>query len=256
MAAPGRTLQAGVDPRGFHLLVPFMNTMRFLGCSIVLLALTAAGFGAPKTFDGKVRFAMTTDRGPASMTYLMKGGLIRMEIEAEKGQTGVILLDFAQHEMTMLVPQQKMYMVHPLPDPAKTEPGAPGAAAQPDVQLTGQYETILGYKCEKIIVKSRDNVTEIWGAEGLGVYMNPGMGGPGRGRSAPSNAWEAELASRGYFPLRVVTHDASGKENFKMEATEIDPSTPDDSLFVPPPDYQKFEMPAIPGMGGMNPFKR
>ena len=158
---------------------------------------------------------MTTDRASATMTYFMKDGLIRMEMEAEKGQTAVVLLDFAKHEMTMLMPQQKMYMVHPLPDPAKTGPGAPGAAAQPDVQLTGQYETILGYKCEKIVVKSGKNVSEIWGAEGLGVYMSPGMGGPGRGRPAPRSAWETELASRGFFPLRVVTHDASGTGEFQ-----------------------------------------
>ena len=228
-----------------------------LGYSIVLLASAALGAGAPKSFEGKVRFAMTTDRATMFMSYVMKGGLIRMETEVEKGQTAVMLLDVAKHEMTVLVPQQKMYMVQPLPDPAKTEPGAAGAAAQPDVQLTGEYETILGYKCQKIIVKSGGNVTEIWGAEDMGVFMNPGMGGPmGRGRPAPRNAWEAELASRGFFPLRVVVHAASGAQTLKMEATEIDTSTPADSLFVPPPDYQKFEMPSIPGMGGMNPFKR
>jgi hypothetical protein len=234
-----------------------MKTIRFLGCLVVPLALTALGFGAPKAFEGKIRYAMTTDRNSTFMSYVMKGGLTRMEVEAEKGQTAVMLLDFAKHEMTMLMPQQKMYMVQPLPDPAKTEPGTPGEAVQPDVQRTGEYETILGYKCEKIIVKSRNDVAEIWGAEGMGVFMNPGMGGPmGRGRPAPRSAWEAELASRGFFPLRVVVRNASGKQTFKMEATEIDTSTPADSLFVPPPDYQKFEMPAMPGLGGLNPFKR
>jgi hypothetical protein len=138
-----------------------MKTPRMLGYSIVLLASAALGFGAPKAFEGKIRYAITTDRGPTFMSYVMKGGLIRMEIEAEKGQTAVMLLDVAKHETTMLVPQQKMYMVQPLPDPAKAEPGAPGEAVPPDVQRTGQYETILGYKCEKIIVKSRDNVAEI-----------------------------------------------------------------------------------------------
>ena len=231
-----------------------MKILPLLGCSIVFLAATALGADAPKAFEGKVRFAMTTDHGAMSMSYVMKGGLIRMETEAGKGQTVVMLLDFAKRETTILMAQQKKYMVQPLPDPAKTDPGT---AVQPDVQRTGEYETILGYKCEKIIVKSGDTVAEIWGAEGMGVFMNPGMGGPmGRGRPAPRNAWEAELASRGFFPFRVVTHDASGKQTFKMEATEIDPSSPADSLFVPPPDYEKFEMPQMPGLGGLNPFKR
>lgn len=234
-----------------------MNIPRMLGCSIILLASAALGLGAPKAFEGKVRFTITADRGTTSMSYIMKGGLIRMEIEAERDQTVPMLLDFSKHEMTMLMPEQKMYMVHPLPDPAASGTEAQGQAAQPDVQSTGQYETILGYKCERIIVKSRESVAEIRGAEGMGVFMNPGQGGPmGRGRPAPRSAWEAELASRGIFPLRVVVHDASGKQTFKMEATKIDTSTPADSLFVPPPDYQKFEMPAVPGLGGLNPFRR
>jgi hypothetical protein len=234
-----------------------MNTPRQLGCLLLLLAAAAPGFGAPKAFEGKVRFALTADRGTTLMTYFMKGGLTRMEIEAGKGRTAVMLLDLAKHEMTMLIPEQKMFMVHPLPDPAAPAAAGQGPAVQPDVQRTGEYETILGHKCEKIVVKSHDATAEIWGAEGMGVFMNPGMGGPmGRGRAAPRSAWETELAGRGFFPLRVVVHDDSGKQTMKMEATEIDPSTPDDSLFVPPADYQKFEMPAMPGMGGMNPFKR
>jgi hypothetical protein len=222
-----------------------------------LLATAALGLGAPKAFEGKVRFALTADRGTTFMSYFMKGGLTRVEIEAEKGQTAVMLLDFARHEMTMLMPQEKMYMVHPLPTAPTPAAGAQGPEALPEVQRTGQYETILGYKCEKIIVKSHDSVAEIWGAEGMGVFMNPGMGGPmGRGGAAPRSAWESELAGRGFFPLRVVVHNASGKQTLKMEATEIDPSTPADSLFVPPADYRKFEIPAMPGMGGLNPFKR
>ena len=38
-----------------------------------------------------------------------------------------------------------------------------------------------------------------------------------------------------------------------MEATKIEPGTLPDSLFVPPADYQKFEM---PDLGGLNPFRK
>ncbi|HTX66297.1 MAG TPA: DUF4412 domain-containing protein [Opitutaceae bacterium] len=231
-----------------------MNLPRFLGCSLAALALAATGLAAPQAFEGTVRFTMTTPHGTVPMTYVMKDGLVRTEIEAG-GQTVAMLMDFAKREMTMLMPQQKMYMVHPLPDPAAASGPGQEAGSAPDVQLTGQYETILGYKCQKIVVKTGDTVAEIWGAEGLGLFMNPGMGGPmGRGRAAPRSAWEAEMVKRGFFPLRVVTHGTGGQETFKMEATAIDTTAPDASLFAPPPDYKKFEMPAMPGLGGMNPF--
>lgn len=234
-----------------------MKPPRLFGYPIVLLATTALGLGAPKAFEGKVRFALTADHGTTFMNYFMKSGLTRLEVEASKGQTAIMLLDLAKHEMTMLMPGEKMYMVQALPNPAAPAAGAQGPAVQPDVQRTGQYETILGHKCEKIIVKTRDSVAEIWGAEGMGTFMNPGTGGPmSRGGPAPRSAWESELAGRGFFPLRVMVHDAGGKQTLKMEATEIDPSTPAESLFVPPPDYKKFEMPAMPGLGGLNPFQR
>ncbi len=232
-----------------------MRIPRLLGIPAILLAAAALGFGAPKAFEGKITFLMTTDNGTLPFTYYMKGGLVRTEMNSEKGQMGVMLMNPAKREMTILMPQQKMYMVHQMKDQANPAAGSQGSDQTPGVefQRTGQYETILGYRCEKVIVKSKEGSAEIWGTEGLGTFMNPNGANPMGRRGAPRSAWEAELANRGFFPLRVVGHDNKGKQSFKMEATEIDKSTPDDSLFVPPPDYRKFEMPSL---GGLNPFSR
>jgi len=232
-----------------------MKPLRFLSCLVAALAFAAAGRAEPQAFEGTVKFTMTTHQTTVPMTYVMKNGLVRAEIEAPNGQTAAMLMDFAKHEMLILMPQQKMYVVQPLPDPAAIASQAQAQGNPPDVQLTGQYETILGHKCQKIVMKTGDTVAEMWGAEGMGTFMNPGMGGP-MGRGAPRSTWEAELAKRGFFPLRVVTRDAGGEERLRMEATAIDTTEPADALFVPPPDYKKFEMPAMPGMGGVNPFSR
>jgi len=232
-----------------------MNLHRFLGSLLAGLSLAAAGFAAPGTFAGKVRFEITTGTTTMPMTYVIKGQLVRTEIQTPNGQTAVMLIDLAKREMTMLIPQQKMYMVHPLPDPAAGAAPTQTQGSPPDIQATGEFDTILGCKCQKFTVKSGNSSTDIWAAEGMGVFLNPAGGGMmGRGRAAPRSAWEAEMAQRGSFPMRVVSHDAAGNQTFKMEATAIDTTTPDDALFAPPPDYKKFEMPAMPGMGGMNPF--
>jgi hypothetical protein len=39
-----------------------------------------------------------------------------------------------------------------------------------------------------------------------------------------------------------------------MEVVSIDKQPVPDSMFAPPADYQQFQMPAIPGFGGGNPF--
>jgi hypothetical protein len=172
-------------------------------------------------------------------------------MEAEPGKTFTSIIDPVKREVTMLMPEQKMYMVRKMPEPQKSA-GAAAASQDAEFIRTGKTDTILGYKCEQIIVKSKNGQAEIWGAEGLGTFQGMGGGGP-MGRPAPKSAWEATLAEHGFFPLRMVNRDASGKELARMEAVSIDPQPLPDSTFLPPADFQKFEMPSIPGM---NPFGR
>lgn len=235
-----------------------MNTPIIPSFVAALLAATSFAFGASNPFEGKVTYDLTTERGPVKMTYYLKDHLARTEISMDAEHSAVMLMNFSTHEMTMMIPGQKMYLVRPLPaaEPSGTE-STPSERPAVDFQRTGQFETILGRKCEKIVIKSHDGTAEVWGAEGMGVFMNPGMGGAfGRRLANPQNAWESELMRHGFFPLRVVARDADGHQTAKLEATEIDASPLPDSLFAPPADYHKFEMPAVPGMGGMNPLQR
>lgn len=235
-----------------------MKTLRYPTLLFGLCVLTGS-LGA-KDFEGHIRMKMTPEHmsarnaagdGSMFMDYYLKGGLIRIDMNTGNGQVFSSIMDSAKREMTMLMPAQKMYMVRQLPE--APQPGGTGGPAS-DVQFvrTGKTETILGYKCEEIIVKSKNGDADIWGAEGLGTFQ--GMVGHGpMGGGAPKNAWEAALAKHGFFPLRMVSHDKSGNEQMRMEAVSIDPQPPADSLFVPPADFRKIE---IPGFGGMNPMGR
>lgn len=233
-----------------------MKTIRYLISVLSMFAL-AAGLSA-KDFEGMIRLKMTmldksarrsNGDGTMFMNYYAKGGLVRVDMEVAEGKVFSSIIDPVKRETTMLMTEQKMYMVHQMP-PAQ-DPKAPASPSK-DTEFirTGETETILGYKCEKIIVKSKDSEAEIWGAEGLGMFQSMGNRGP-MGRPAPKSAWETAMAEHGFFPLRMVAHDKSGKEQMRMEAVAIDPKSLDDSLFVPPADFEKIEM---PGFGGMNPF--
>jgi hypothetical protein len=234
-----------------------MKILHYLTLLLGMLSMTA-GLGA-KDFEGMIRLKMTppgkakSSSGDPSMfmNYYMKGGLMRVDMEIGKGNAFGSIIDPVKHQITMIMTGQKMYMVRQIPDAKKSDVPA---TAPKDVEFirTGETEMILGYKCEKIIVKTKDNETEVWGAEGLGMFQSMGGGNP-MGRPAPKSAWEATLAEHGFFPLRMVSRDKSGNEVMRMEAVSIDPKSPDDSLFVPPADFQKFEM---PGFGGMSPAGR
>jgi hypothetical protein len=215
--------------------------------------LTAVQTFAAGTFEGKVSLAITANKGrPMNLDYSLKGQKVRMDMQAEGNQVASIM-DMAKLEMLMLMPDQQMYMVMPIKQPVEQAMAKQGESTA-DIEVTGKTDTILGYKCSQILVKDKGTVTEMWVAEGLGMFMGLGGGGPmgggmmGGRKSANAAKWEEALKGKGGFPLRVITRDAKGKDTFKLEATKIEPGTLPDSLFSPPAGYQKFEMPNLGGM--------
>jgi hypothetical protein len=245
------------------------TTLRVLFASALLSP--AAVFAA--AFEGKVSMKMTSGRGqPQEITYNIKGDKVRMEMPGQKGMGGMIM-DTSKREMTMMMDEQKMYMVMALPQAAADAM----AKREDDVKLekTNETEKILGYTATKYILTEKNNdETEIWLAEGLGTFMgfsqNRNPMSRGRGPAAP--AWERALEGKDLFPLRVVglgkgatargakgksdekRKGAGGNERFRMEVTSIDKTSLPDSLFTPPAGYQKFDMGAM--MKGMIPGAR
>lgn len=222
------------------------------GVLLVPAVLTAA------SFEGKITFKMSEGKGkPAEMSYSMKGDKMRMEMQGGKKGGGAMIVDGGKKEMMMLMDEEKMYMTMAVPDAA-----VEAAKKQTDdstLEKTSETERILGYTATKYIstdTKAKTK-TEIWLAEGLGSYMGMSqnsspMGGGRRGAQSPS--WERLLAGKDLFPLRVVSKDKSDKETSRMEVTAIEKQKLDDKLFVPPADYQKFDMGGmmkgmIPGFG-------
>ena len=206
------------------------------------------------SFEGKVSFKMTSGREkPAEMTQSIKGDKIRMEMPGQKGMGGMIM-DTTKREMTMIMDEQKSYMVMALPQAAIDAVSNSNDDAK--LEKTGETEKILGHTATKYILTDKDNAkTDLWLAEGLGSFMgfNKNPMGKGRGSSAPP-AWERVLEGKDLFPMRVVGKDRGGKESFRMEVTAIEKTSLPDSLFAPPPGYKKFDMGAM--MKGMIPGAR
>ncbi len=231
-----------------------------LACALVVpAALTAA------TFEGKVTMQMSSGQkaGAQDMTYSIKDDLVRidMQIKDKSGKSaggmGGMIMDAKKQEMIMLMPQQQMYMVHSLAAPT----GQPGAAHEgadkvPEYSLdkTGETETILGYKCEKFVMKTDKSSTAMWLTSELGGFMGSGSGGMGgfggrRGSgSQQAQAWEKALAGKNMFPMRVVGSSPDGKESFRMEVTAVEKQSLPASDFQVPAGWRKFEMPNMEEM--------
>jgi Domain of unknown function (DUF4412) len=234
--------------------------LRILAVGALLTATQSFAAG----FEGKVSLAITAEKGKSqALDYSMKEQKLRIDMSAD-GHSFSSIMDLVKMETLMLMPEQKMYMVMSIKKPVE-KAMEKQTTDNTEVEVTGKTDTILGYKANQILIKDKERgtVTEMWAAEGLGTFMGMGQSGGGGGmfggkKSANAAKWEEALKGKGGFPLRVITHDAKGKENFKMEATKIEPGKLPDSLFLPPPGYEKMDMGnmMMPGLGGLNPFKR
>ncbi|HWA11318.1 MAG TPA: DUF4412 domain-containing protein [Opitutaceae bacterium] len=243
--------------------------MKKLSSLLIGSVLLFPGLLSAEVFEGKVAMKLTDPNGKTiPMNFSIKEGLSRIDIEAGGANPGMIM-DSAKKEMTILIPQQRMYMVQPMTlAAAAATAGVPESTADVSFEKASDTEKILGYDCVKFVAKTKDGTTEIWTTDQLGAFPGLGMGGgPGgmmgrRGGAPAANnpAWAQALAGKSFFPLRVVTHNAAGKETFRMEASSVEKQSLPASLFAPPEGWQNLSdmmkgmggMPGMPGMRGGN----
>lgn len=230
--------------------------MKILTSAFVALALSAPIAVSAAGFEGKVAMKLTGQNGrEMPMTFNLKSGLARIDVETG-GHSFSAIMDSAKQQMTMLMPEQHMYMVRPMPKPAPTTDNK--KAEDVGIEKTDEHAKILGYDTTKYVAKTPQGTTEIWVTDQLGTFpgINPGPGRPGR--PARQQAWEEAFRGKDAFPLRVVGTSAEGKETNRMEVTSIEKVSLPDSLFAPPADYQEFNMEKMMGgrmgmPGGMHP---
>jgi hypothetical protein len=236
-----------------------MNTSRFfrpLGGLCLALLVTASAIA----FEGKVDMKLTAgpkDKEDMEMSYRIKGERMRMEMsdvsssskkKKKKGDeaVGAMIMDFKKKEMIMLIPQEKMYMVQAIPE---IKESTKKKTSDVEFKATGRKEKIAGVDTDEYVGKSDGKIMEVWVTKEMGRFMGQQSGGPD---AKPAAGWEVFMQKENAFPLRVITRaKEGGPEESRMETTAIDRSKQADSLFTPPADYQKFAMPAMPGMGDM-----
>lgn len=220
---------------------------RFLAAGFLTL-LSAVGASA---FEGKVAMTMTSGKNVHPISYYIKDSRMRTEMtitEDKKGKklTAVSLFDLKSREMQVLMPEQKMYMTLSIPEPDTNGEGkgAPGFEFKP----TGRKEKIAGYDAEEYAGISEGKRTEMWVTKELGQFVMANQGKPGR-KPTQSAQWEKFMRDGNFFAMRVIQRAKEGAaEQFRTEVTNVEKVSLPDSLFVPPVDFKKLEM---PNMGNM-----
>ena len=203
-----------------------------------------------QSFEGKIVMQITSkdqDR-PQTIDYYCKGSKIRFEGKGAEGGGGAMVMDTKDYSALIIVPQQKMYMTYSY----KNLLGAASDTVKNKMQtemekgnikMTGETKEINGFPCEKWVYKDDEGKSgEAWMTKGIKnffFFSNP---------MKPENnepEWQKKLTQEGYFPMMVVSKDEDGNIDSKMEVTSIEKKSLDDSLFNPPADYKKMDIPMM-----------
>lgn len=200
-----------------------------------------------QSFEGEIVLKITgkDQNKPQVVDYYCKGSKIRFEAKSEEGEAGAMVLDTKNYDALILMPAQKMYMTYNY----KSQLGGVRdtmnkAMEKGNVKMTDETKDINGYKCEKWTFKDDDGTSgEAWMTKGISnffFFSNP-LGG-----NNDQPEWQKKLTNEGYFPMMVTTKNADGEVESSMEVTSIEKKSLDESLFTPPDDYKKMDMPMMP----------
>ena len=199
-----------------------------------------------QSFEGEIVMKITDkdQDQPQIVDYYCKGSKIRFEGKGDEGMKGAMVLDTKTSEALILMPTQKMYMTYNYKNfMGHARDSISKAMEKGDVKMTGETKDINGFKCEKWTFKDDDgNTGEAWMTKGIRnffFFSNP-MGG-----RSDQPEWQKKLTNEGYFPMMVTTKNSDGEIESTMEVTSVEKKSLDESLFTPPSDYKKMEMPTM-----------
>jgi hypothetical protein len=195
-------------------------------------ALTAlAAANAP--FEGEILVTVKDEASmklPTSITYDVKGNKVRY-VPATAPIYAIGDLD--AQEAYAVDDTQKAYDALEV----KSAPNAKATPA-PKVQKTGRNEKIAGLDCENWTIDDGSEKVDVCASKGIAYFD---LASNAKAGSAET-AWAVALTTEKAFPLRVVVHDKSGKEEYRADATRADRKKLDDSLFKPPAAYKKADL--------------
>ena len=208
-------------------------------------------------FEGVIHMKSTFGGSAEGRTgesdWYIKGDNIRTERRGKSTDTastgsmgGGMIFNADTKKGYVIMPERKMYME--LSESSFENTAEHLKDMKYEIIRTGKTDTVAGYQCDIFQTKSKETGKirgEACAAKGLanmGAFMGLNRS------SAVSGDFSKEvrqIIKEGYFLLRMVRKDDDGLEKMRMEATSVEKKKLDNSLFVPPADYTKFDINAM-----------
>lgn len=217
-----------------------------MGCTLAAALAVAGPAGAQ--IDGSVTYNMPNAAEGRTLVMHFHGSQEAVEIP---GGMGTMIMDASTGTRTVLMHQQKMYM-----QMNATDMPQPTLNNKADLSMTKEgSETVAGIPCTDYKISGTNTAQdsyEICVAPGV-PSMDPKllMGGPMGARTGFNPQIASIMAQlRGQGALKVSKIDGANKTVI-LEATKVDRTPPDPTIFQIPPGYTKFQAPPGMQMPGM-----
>jgi hypothetical protein len=200
-----------------------------------------------RPFAGTIELRVRRAGEPSgdTITYEISGDHLRYEEGTRRvpARRGVALVDFVRHEAYVLRPSGRSYLLFDTSDAERGD--APTGHAQLTKQPT--YETLAGHRCQDWQLRTPVATYEICAASGIPFFTLAQ-----RPESYVEPPWAAALTEESAFPLRLVSRDANGREQLRVEVVRIDEKPIGRGELELPHDYRQaltlWPRPSLPGI--------
>jgi hypothetical protein len=184
-----------------------------------------------KSFEGVLEVQVQNTERVQLYTFSLKNGRIRVEPSDVSDAAQVILIDHAAKRTYVLLPASEQYI--------EITNAGEVARGQTGLQKSELTDELQGYTCDQFLIKSSQADIEIWATKELGASGTLLTSVNAQSLDVP--AWQTELFSMGYFPMKVIMRDASGYDAGKFEVNTVQKKSLGDHLFRIPMGYEKVE---------------
>lgn len=196
---------------------------------------------AQQSFVGKIEFLYYQTIDSTKNVYTIKNKLVRLDQYSKKKDgsiEGRFLLDLNKNEIKIISPKRKIWNIHH----SKITPIIKGEC---HVTRTGHTKKIAGMECVEYIVTNQYEDTEItyWICEkGHFDFFIPMLQLWNRKDKISVYFNQIKNLPAGSMPMLAIEKKIStGTIMTKIETIQVHTEKIDDSVFIIPKDYKKFE---------------
>jgi hypothetical protein len=193
----------------------------------------ASAAAAATPFEGEIAMVVSGDASKtlsASVVFEVKGD--KFAYVAREAPVRAIG-DLASQRVWAIDDAQGTYDLMDLKASAQAK-----SAPRPKVRKTGRTENVAGLECEDWTIDDGNENVDVCASKGIPYFDLASDAKPG----SAETPWATALTTARAFPLRVVVHDKSGKDLYRVDTTHAVRRKIDDATFLMPSGYKSGDL--------------